>query len=79
MDRKRSVGDPPTLILQGYKGGRVALPPLINHGPQKGVWATRPHLILCGYKGGRVALPPLKQATDNEPSTAKGVWATRPH
>ncbi|MFT5622646.1 MAG: hypothetical protein ACI9FZ_000570, partial [Bacteroidia bacterium] len=28
MDRERSVGDPPTAILHGYKGGRVALPPL---------------------------------------------------
>ena len=27
MDGKRSVGDPPTSILHGYKGGRVALPP----------------------------------------------------
>jgi hypothetical protein len=34
MDRERSVGDPPTTILHGYKGGRVALPPfaLIDEG-----------------------------------------------
>jgi len=34
MDRKRSVGDPPTFMLYGCKGGRVARPPfaLIDEG-----------------------------------------------
>jgi hypothetical protein len=34
MDRRMSVGDPPTFILHVYKGGRVALPPfaLIDEG-----------------------------------------------
>jgi len=62
------VGDPPTFILYGRKGGRVALPslkkgtgytkpPAIGGGwfepwTAKGAWATRPHLSWMAAKEG---------------------------
>jgi len=62
---KRSVGDPPTLILRGYKGGRVALPPLKNHGPRKE--CGRPAHIDPAWLQRRASRPP----SFNKPWTAK--------
>jgi hypothetical protein len=62
MDSKRSVGDPPTAILRGRKGGRVALPPLKNHVPRKE--RGRPahsHPRVAAKEGGSLPFPRTRE------------------
>ena len=71
--QKGSVGDPPTLILRGCKGGRVALPPftLIDESLLRGLHA--PSRMQGSLPSPELELARKKQLSATPFSCSRGV------